>query len=119
MYLTTIKIKREGDKPVNEQYLVEAVNLTDVETKVTRDFQGVDLEITSCKVINFVEIFENGESTFYEIKNQIETIDDKKVVELYLIEDNNDESAMDRFRGFIVDGSTISFIKKPYMGIIR
>ena len=83
MYLTTIKIKREGDKPVNEQYLVEAVNLTDVETKVTRDFQGVDLEITSCKVINFVEIFENGESTFYEIKNQIETIDDKKVVELY------------------------------------
>ena len=119
MYLVNVKIKREGDKPVNEQYLVEAISLTDVETKITRDFNGVDLDITSCKVINFTEIFENGEGWFYEIKNEVETIDDKKVVEVYLLE--APENNILDFDAAVARGlnAMISYVKKPYKGIIR
>ena len=119
MYLTTIRIKREGDKPINEQYLVEAVSLTDVDTKIRREFSGVDADITSCKVINFTEVFEMGVGWFYEIKNEVETIDDKKVVELYLQEAIEEDSARRLLKEAVREGEIISFIKKPYKGIIR
>ena len=119
MYLVTVRIKREGDKPINEQHLVEAVSLTDVDTKIRREFSGVDADITSCKVINFTEVFENGEGWFYEIKNEIETLDSKKVVELYLQEASDDRLAREYFRNEVGDGEMISFVKKPYYGIIR
>ena len=120
MYLTTIEIKREGDKPCKEQYLVEAVNLTDVEVKIHRDFIGVqDIEVIACKKIHFIEIFENGEGTFYEIKNEIETLDNKKVVETYLLEATDDNSAIVRWDNLNMEGHIVGFNKKPYMGIIR
>ena len=119
MYLVTVRIKREGDKPVNEQYLVEAVSLTDVDTKIRREFSGVDADITSCKVINFTEIFENGAGWFYEIKNEVETIDDKKVVEMYLMEAADDNTAISKWDDLNMEGHIVGFNKKPYKGIIR
>ena len=119
MYLVTVRIKREGDKPINEQYLVEAVSLTDVDTKIRREFSGVDADITSCKVINFTEVFETNGGVYVEIKNEIETIDDKKVIELYLQEGDDVVQAREAFDASVPDGEIISFIKKPYKGIIR
>jgi hypothetical protein len=123
MYLTTIRVKREGDKPINEQYLVEAVNLTDVEVKVASELEGVDLDIMSCKVYNFIDIFEGDpeeeRSLFFEIKIKRETIDDKKVVELYLVEAPDEPTARESFGNRLIEGSIISFVQKPYCWIIR
>jgi homospermidine synthase len=118
MYLTTIKIKREGVKPVNEQYLVEAVNLTDVEVKVTRNFNDV-ITIISCKEIKFVEIFEGIGEVYFEVKVRTESIDDKKVTEVYIQEAETEPDARTLFGNNVTEGSIVSFVEKPYLGIIR
>lgn len=121
MYLVNVKIKRNGDKPINEQYLVEAVNLTDVETKITIEFEGEDIEILSCKVVKFTEIFDiegTADTVFFEIKVKLETLDDKKIVELYLQEAVDEPTARREFGNRLIEGNIISFIEKPYAGIL-
>jgi hypothetical protein len=122
MYLVNVKIKRTGDKPVNEQYLVEAVSLTDVEVKVTDVFQGEEIEIMSCKVINFTEVFDldnEDDNLFFEIKLELKTLDDKVVKELYLQEAIDEPTARRVFTERLIEGDIVSFIKKPYVSIIR
>jgi hypothetical protein len=122
MYLVNVKIKRAGDKPVNEQHLVEAVSLTDVEIKVTNVFQGEELEIMSCKAINFTEVFDlnnEDDNLFFEIKLELKTLDDKVVKELYLQEAIDEPTARRVFTEHLIEGDIVSFIKKPYISILR
>ena len=63
-YIAKVKVHHTDDKgkvkKLTEQYVVNAVSVTDAEVKVTKDFQGsgVEFEVKSvsssqiCKVIN-------------------------------------------------------------------
>ena len=53
-YIAKVKVHHEDDKgrvkKVTEQYLVNAVSVTDAEAKVVQDFEGSNLEYEVTKV---------------------------------------------------------------------
>jgi len=54
-YIAKVKVHHEDDKgrvkKVTEQYLVNAVSVTDAETKVVKDFEGSNLEFEVTAVV--------------------------------------------------------------------
>jgi len=54
-YIAKVKVHHEDDKgrvkKVTEQYLVNAVSVTDAETKVVADFEGSNLEYEVTAVV--------------------------------------------------------------------
>ena len=54
-YIAKVKVHHEDDKgrvkKVTEQYLVDAVSVTDAEVKVVEEFQGSNLEFEVTAVI--------------------------------------------------------------------
>jgi hypothetical protein len=120
MYLINIKISRkEGSKPSNEQYLVDAVNLTDVETKLNNEFRDIPFFITSCKDFKTNDIFENGEGSFFLITLLADDMDSKTIKELYLQEASDNDTARSHFAKNVNYGTIMDIISKQIMGIIR
>jgi len=63
-YIAKVKVHHEDDKgrvkKVTEQYVVNAVSVTDAEAKVVADFEGSNLEyevtaVTDTKIISVIE----------------------------------------------------------------
>lgn len=63
-YIAKVKVHHEDDKgrvkKVTEQYVVNAVSVTDAEAKVVADFEGSNLEyevtaVTDTKIISIIE----------------------------------------------------------------
>ena len=54
-YIAKVKVHHSDDKgrvkKVTEQYLVNAVSVTDAETKVVKDFEGSNLEFEVTAVV--------------------------------------------------------------------
>lgn len=63
-YLVKITMKIEQDsgnlKKVTEQYLVDAISVTDAEAKVVKDFEGssFDWEVTSASETKIIKILQ-------------------------------------------------------------
>ncbi|MCP4255029.1 MAG: DUF4494 domain-containing protein [Candidatus Scalindua sp.] len=120
MYQTQVKIQRkEGSKPANEIYLVEAVGLTDVDFKLRTEFEKLLVAVDKCDTIAFDAIFETGEGTFFKIKVVYEDIDSKEIRELYLQEAADEEQAREYFRKNVSSGEITDFNKTKIMGIIK
>ena len=63
-YIAKVKVHHEDDKgrvkKVNEQYLVNAVSVTDAEAKVVADFEGSNLEyevtaVMETKIVSVIQ----------------------------------------------------------------
>mgnify|MGYP005639503375 FL=1 len=63
-YIAKVKVHHEDDKgrvkKVTEQYVVNAVSVTDAEAKIVADFEGSNLEyevtaVTDTKIISIIE----------------------------------------------------------------
>lgn len=63
-YIAKVKVHHEDDKgrvkKVTEQYLVNAVSVTDAEAKVVQDFEGSNLEyevtaVSETKIIKVIQ----------------------------------------------------------------
>jgi hypothetical protein len=63
-YIAKVKVHHEDDKgrvkKVTEQYVVNAVSVTDAEAKVVADFEGSNLEyevtaVSDTKIISIIE----------------------------------------------------------------
>ena len=63
-YIAKVKVHHEGDKgrvkKVTEQYIVDAVSVTDAEAKVVTEFEGSNLEyevnaVIETKVIKVIQ----------------------------------------------------------------
>lgn len=120
MYLVNIKLSRkEGSKPSNEQYLVDAVNLTDVEAKLNTEFRDMPFFINSCKDFKTNDIFENGEGSFFLITLLADDMDGKTIKELYLQEASDNDTARNHFSKNVTYGTIMDIVSKPIMGIIK
>jgi len=118
MYLVNIKIShKEGTKPVNEQYLVEAICLTDIDVILVKEFKYY--AVNSCKNSNYQKVFENGEGSFFEIKLLVDDIDSKVVKEVFCQEAIDNDDARVKFRENINYGVILDVVSKPYMGVIK
>lgn len=118
MYLVNIKIShKEGTKPVNEQYLVEAICLTDIDVILAKEFKYYS--VNSTKVSNYQKVFENGEGSFFEIKLIVDDIDGKVVKESFLQEAVDNDDARVRFRTNIDYGVILDVVSKPILGVVR
>jgi len=55
-----VKVVMQLEKKVTEQYLVDAVSVTDAEVKVTKDFEGVGFDYTIKSVVetNIVKVLQ-------------------------------------------------------------
>jgi hypothetical protein len=55
-YIAKVKVHHEDDKgrvkKVTEQYLVQAISVTDAETKVVAEFEGSNLEFEVTAVVD-------------------------------------------------------------------
>lgn len=120
MYQTQVKLQRkEGTKPVNEIYLVEAVDLTDIEIKVTKEYRSILAGISEAKEVSFNEIFETGSGYFFDIKVEVEDLDSKIQKERFLQEASDEVEARTLFRKNIDYGEITNFNKTKIMGIIK
>ena len=120
MYLVNLKVTRkEGSKPLTEQYLVNGLNLTDVEVKLNTEFKDTPIYTVSCKEFKNNDIFENGEGSFFLITLLVDDLDGKTVKEIYLQEAIDNDDARVKFRNNIDYGVILDVVSKPFMGIIR
>jgi hypothetical protein len=118
MYLVNIKIShKEGSKPVNEQYIVKAIGLTDIDVILAKEFKYYS--VNSCKTANYLKVFETKEGNFFEIKLIVEDIDGKVVRELFLQEAVDNDDARARFRENIDYGVILDVVSRPYIGVIK
>lgn len=120
MYLINAKIARkEGSKPSNEQYLVDALSLTDVEAKLANEFKDIFTFIATCKNIEFTDIFESGAGTYFIIRLISDDMDGKANKEVFLQEADDSDVAKLLFREKVNYGVITDINLTNYMGIIR
>jgi len=124
MYLVKCKIQRQGHaKPKPETYLVVSDTLTDVEAKISLDlaidWENTHSSISSCTVVKFQDIFENGEGSFFIMKVIVEDVEGKESKESFLQEATDHASAIVHFRNNVIYGELNDTISTNYMGIIR
>jgi len=120
IYQVNTKVRRkEGAKFTSEVYLVDAVSLTDIETKLILEFGTMEHSITSLKELKLQDIFENGEGTFFTIKVSVEDLEGKVVKEVFIQEASEPNQALTLFKSNIDYGEISDFNQMNYMGIIR
>lgn len=120
MYQVNIKIQRKaGVKATPEVYLVEAVSLTDIETILYEEFKDNVFEVVLCKLVHFVDIFENISGSFFKIDIVVEDLESKTSKELYLQEAENDSNARELFRNSVPYGEIVGINLTNIKGIIR
>ena len=120
MYQVQVKLQRkEGSKSTSELYLVDAVNLTDIEAKIVKEYKDIFVGISEVKEISFDSIFETGEGTFFDIKIEVEDIDSKIQKERFLQEAKDEVVARKKFKENVDYGEITNFNKTKIMGIIK
>jgi len=118
MYTVNIKIShKEGTKPVNEAYIVEAICLTDIDAILAREFKYYSTN--SVKAANYIKVFENGKGSFFEIKLLVEDLDGKTYKESFLQEADDNDDARAEFKNNIDYGVILDVVSRPFLGVIR
>jgi len=121
MYQVNCKIvRKEGSKARPENYLVEAISLTDIDAKLNKEFKDMTIEVSSAKILNLQELFETGkDGSFFMIKISIEDIDSKVTKETFIQEASNHTEAEENLRNKIDYGEITDINLTNYMGVIR
>lgn len=118
MYLVNIKLShKEGTKPVNENYLVQAICLTDIDVILAKEFKYYS--VNSCKGTNYVKVFETGDGSFFEIKLLVEDMDGKSYKESFLQEAEDNDAARIKFRENIDYGTILDIVNRNIIGVVR
>lgn len=134
MLLYEIKVNYQRqtgeDNPgnVKETYLVEGLNCSDVENRLMNDIKAFifgDCEVTSCKKVQFFDIFPNeGGEYWYKGRVEMITIDGdketRKAVSV-LVQANMLDDAVHALKQYLgtYDCEIISVAKSPIMDVLR
>jgi len=118
MYIVNIKIShKEGAKPVNETYIVNAISLTDTDIMLSKEFKY--FSVNSAKASNYVKVFETGDGSFFRIKLAIEDLDGKLLKEEFIQEAPDNDAARSLFGKNIDYGTILDVVSTNIMGVIR
>ena len=134
MLLYEIKVNYERqtgeDNPgkVKETYLVEGVNCADVENRLMDDIKPFivgDCEVTSCKKVQYFDIFPNeGSEYWYKARVELITIENdketRKAVSI-LVQADNMLDALHTLKQHLasLDCEVIGLTKSPVVEVIR
>ena len=113
---------------VKETYLVEGVNCSDVENQLMAEIKPFifgDCEVTSCKKVQYFELFPNeGAAYWYKGRVEMITIDGEKETRKpvsVLVQANMLDDAVYALKQFLnsYDCEIISVAKSPIMEVLR
>lgn len=113
---------------VKETYLVEGVNCADVETQLMQEIKPFifgDCEVTSCKKVQYFDIFPNeGGEYWYKARVEMITIDNEKEVRKavsVLVQDSTLVEAIQSLKKYLgnYDYEIISAAKTSIMDVMH
>lgn len=113
---------------VKETYLIEGVNCADVETQLMQEIKPFifgDCEVTSCKKVQYFDIFPNeGGEYWYKARVEMITIDNEKEVRKavsVLVQDSTLVEAIQSLKKYLgnYDYEIISAAKTSIMDVMH